>query len=161
MRWIGYVAYVGEMRNMYRFLVSKPEVNRWLYKNLGINCMVILKSLFRKIWLESVDWIRLLKDRDWCWVFVNMMINFCVCKRQGISWLAELFVVSSSEDEFCWQSVKSYLKEHTMHFCCKDQFINGVKEIITIYSVYHTLTVNTTYRQMQRFGILGMLTTGF
>jgi hypothetical protein len=50
-----------------------------------MNGRIILKYVFRKIRLESVEWIHLLKDRDWCWVFENTIINFYVRKRQGIS----------------------------------------------------------------------------
>jgi hypothetical protein len=74
----------GEMINVCRILVRKPEVKsplsrcrqRWQYN---------IKMDFREIGLESVDWIRLAKVRDWCWVFMNMIMNFWFHKRQGIS----------------------------------------------------------------------------
>jgi hypothetical protein len=39
----------------------------------------------REIGLESVDWIHVAKDRDWCWVLVNMVMNFWFHKGLGIS----------------------------------------------------------------------------
>jgi hypothetical protein len=59
----GHVARMGEIRNAYRILVRKPEVNRlrgrsrrkWKY-NIRMN--------LREICLEGVEWIHVHQDRD-------------------------------------------------------------------------------------------------
>jgi hypothetical protein len=63
MRWVGLVACVGEMRNMYKILVGKPERKRLLGSsrhrwedNIRIN--------LTEIKWEGVDWMRLAQDRD-------------------------------------------------------------------------------------------------
>jgi hypothetical protein len=35
MKWVGHVACMGEMRNMYKILVGKPKGNR-LFEDLGM-----------------------------------------------------------------------------------------------------------------------------
>jgi hypothetical protein len=63
MRWVGHVARMGEMRNSYKILVRKPEVNRLLgrpERRREDN----IKMDVRERGLEVVDWIHLAQDRD-------------------------------------------------------------------------------------------------
>jgi hypothetical protein len=62
-RWAGYVARMGEMRNAYNILVGKPGGQRQLgrlrrrwERNITID--------FREIWWVGVDWMHLAQDRD-------------------------------------------------------------------------------------------------
>jgi hypothetical protein len=71
MKWVRYVACMGEIRNVYKTLVGW---NRPLQKlkcrsedNININ--------LREIGLQNGDWIQLAQNRDCWWTFVNMVIN--------------------------------------------------------------------------------------
>jgi hypothetical protein len=62
MRWVGYVANMGEMRNAYKILVGKPEGKRPLRRprhtwedNIKIN--------LKEIGCKGVDWFQLPQDR--------------------------------------------------------------------------------------------------
>jgi hypothetical protein len=77
MRWAGYVARFGDMRNVYKLLVGEPEEKR----SLGIsrrrwedNTKVDL----REIWLKVVDWIHVAQDRDRWRAFVSTVMNLRV-----------------------------------------------------------------------------------
>jgi hypothetical protein len=74
MRWAGYVAHVGEGRNVYRVLVGKPEGERPLGRPRrrwedGI------KMDLREIGWGGVEWIHLAQDRDHSQAVVNVAIN--------------------------------------------------------------------------------------
>jgi hypothetical protein len=63
MRWAGYVARMGEERNVYKDLLGKQEGKRPLGRSRrgwedGI------RMDLREIDLRSVDWIRLVQDMD-------------------------------------------------------------------------------------------------
>ena len=63
MRWVNFVAYVGEMRNAYCFLIGKPKRK----KSLGTSRRKWennIKMVHREIGWESVDCILLARDRD-------------------------------------------------------------------------------------------------
>jgi hypothetical protein len=77
MRWAGYVARMGEERNVYKVLMGKPEGKRPLERPRhrwedGIR--VDLKE----IGLGSVDWIQLAQDRDRWQALVNTVMNLRV-----------------------------------------------------------------------------------
>jgi hypothetical protein len=62
MRWAGYVARVGEGRDVYRILVGSPEGKRPLgrpRRRWDDN----IKMDLREIWIDGVNWIQLSQDR--------------------------------------------------------------------------------------------------
>jgi hypothetical protein len=73
MRWAGYVACMGEMRNAYEILVGKPEGKRPLGRLGGRWEEDLMKRVF-----GGVDWIRLARDRDLRQDLVNTVINLRV-----------------------------------------------------------------------------------
>jgi hypothetical protein len=70
LRWEGYVARIGEMRNSYRILVVNPEGKRPLGRPRR-GCEDNIKMGQREIGWEDVDWIHLAQYRDrrraWIW----------------------------------------------------------------------------------------------
>jgi hypothetical protein len=51
MRWAGHVALMGEVRNMYRVLVGKPDgKNHW--EEQGVDGGIILRWIFRGYGLD-------------------------------------------------------------------------------------------------------------
>jgi hypothetical protein len=73
MRWVGFVACMGEI-NAYKVFVVRPEGktpprrprHRW-DDNIRMD--------FRKIGWEVVDWIHLIQDWEQWWALVNMVMN--------------------------------------------------------------------------------------
>jgi len=73
MRWVGFVACMGEI-NAYKVFVGKHEGktpprrprHRW-DDNIRMD--------FRKIGWEVVDWIHLIQDWEQWWALVNMVMN--------------------------------------------------------------------------------------
>jgi hypothetical protein len=74
MRWTGYVAFMGEMGNAYKFLVGKPERKKRLLRS-------------RRRWMDNtdlgetgrgVDWIHLVQDRDQWRAVVGTIMNLRV-----------------------------------------------------------------------------------
>jgi hypothetical protein len=62
MSWAGHVAYIGERRGVYRFLVGKPEGKRLLgrpWHRLEDD----IKMDLQEVGLGGVDWIEL--SQDW------------------------------------------------------------------------------------------------
>jgi hypothetical protein len=58
MRWMGHVACMREMRNVYTILVGKPEEKNHL-EDLGIDRRIILKWIFEfGMWNGSI-WLRI------------------------------------------------------------------------------------------------------
>jgi hypothetical protein len=81
MRWAGYVARMGEGRNVYRVLVGKPEGKRPLGRPRrrwedGI------KMDLREIGWGGVEWIHLAQDRDRWRAVVNAVMNLRVLTPQ-------------------------------------------------------------------------------
>jgi len=63
MRWAGYVARMGDVRNVYNILIGKPEVKR----ALRTTCRredIIIRLYPRVMRWEGVDWIKLAQDRN-------------------------------------------------------------------------------------------------
>jgi PAS domain-containing protein len=77
MRWAGHVARVGEKRNVYRFLVRKPEGRRplgrprrrWVHNS---------KMDLVEVGWGGVDWIGLTQDRDRRRALVKSVLNLRV-----------------------------------------------------------------------------------
>jgi len=77
MRWAGHVAHMGESRDVYRFLVRKPEGRRpfgrarrrWEDNN-RIN--------LEEVGCGDIDWIELAQDRDRRRALVNAVMNLRV-----------------------------------------------------------------------------------
>jgi hypothetical protein len=70
---VGHVARMGEMRNVYRILVGKPEGKRPLgrpRRRWEDNIRMDLR--------EIVSWIHLALDRDLCLAVVNTKMNLRV-----------------------------------------------------------------------------------
>jgi hypothetical protein len=77
MRWVGYVARMGEKRNAYRLLAGKPEEKRPLGRprrgwvdNINIDLL--------EIGWGSGNWIGLAEDKDKWRVLVNAVMNLWV-----------------------------------------------------------------------------------
>jgi len=73
LKWVGHVACMGEMRNVYKTFTGKPERKKpcgrqrhRLYDN-------IRKDL-KEIGWESVDWIHLAQDKDQWQAPLNMVM---------------------------------------------------------------------------------------
>jgi hypothetical protein len=74
---------MGEMKNLYKMLVKKPEGKRPLGRSRcrreGYTGMDL-----RKIGWKGVDWIHLAQDTDQRWALVNTVMNHRVPKSRGI-----------------------------------------------------------------------------
>jgi hypothetical protein len=77
MRWAGYVARMGEKRNVYRLLVGKSEGKRPLGRprRRWIDNIMLY---FLEIKLSVVDWIGLAQDRYRWRALVNSVMNLRV-----------------------------------------------------------------------------------
>jgi hypothetical protein len=76
-RWAGYVARMGEKRNVYRLLVRKPEGKRPLGRPRR-KWIDNIKTGILEIGLSVVDWIGLAQDRYRWRAFVNAVMNLRV-----------------------------------------------------------------------------------
>jgi hypothetical protein len=76
-RWAGYVARMGEKRNVYRLLVGKPKGRRLLGKPRHMWLDNIRMDLVGVGW-DVVDWIGLAQDRDRWRALVNSVLNLWV-----------------------------------------------------------------------------------
>jgi hypothetical protein len=74
MRWAGYVARMGEDRNVYKVLLGKPEGKRPLVVSRRRWKYGIRMDL-REIGWGSVEWIQLAQDRDQWRAVVNTIMN--------------------------------------------------------------------------------------
>jgi hypothetical protein len=76
MRWVGYVAQMGEKRNPYRLLVGKPEGKRPLGRP---RCRwVDIRMNLEEVGWGDVNWIGLAQDRNRWWALVNLVLNLRV-----------------------------------------------------------------------------------
>jgi hypothetical protein len=76
-RWAGHVACVGEERNVYKVLMTKPEGKRPLGRPRCKWEDGIRMDLGEIGW-GSVEWIQLAQDRDWWRAVVNTVMNLWV-----------------------------------------------------------------------------------
>jgi hypothetical protein len=77
MRWAGHVARMGEKRNAYSILVSKPEGKRPLGRPRR-SWMDNIKINLREIRCDGVDWIDMTRGRDQWRALVNTVLNLRV-----------------------------------------------------------------------------------
>jgi hypothetical protein len=77
MRWAGYVARMGEKRNVYRLLVGKTGGKRPLGRPRR-RWIDNIKMELLEIGLSFVDWIGLARDRYRWRVLVNSVMNLRV-----------------------------------------------------------------------------------
>jgi hypothetical protein len=77
MRWTGYVACMGDMRNGYKILVGKFEgkkPHKWEDN---------IKMEFREVCLEGVDWIHVVQDRYQWQALVDIVMNLNIPLKAG------------------------------------------------------------------------------
>jgi hypothetical protein len=82
MRWVGYVARMGEVRGAYNILVGRPEGRRPLGRPRRRWDDNIEMDL-REIGFGDVDWINLAQDMDRCLALVNAVMNLWVPQNAG------------------------------------------------------------------------------
>jgi hypothetical protein len=74
MRWVGHVARMMEMKNVYKDLVGKPGRTRPLGKPM-LRWKDTIKMDFMEKGFEGVDWTYMVQDRDRWRVVVNTVIK--------------------------------------------------------------------------------------
>jgi hypothetical protein len=77
MRWVGYVAHMGEVRGAYNILIGKPEGRRPLGRPRR-RWEDNIKMDLGEIGFGDVDWIRLAQDRNRWRDLVNMAMSLRV-----------------------------------------------------------------------------------
>jgi hypothetical protein len=82
MRWAGHVACMGEDRNVYKFLMEKPDGKRPLRRPRRKWQDGIRMDLMEFGW-RSVDWIQLGQDRDRWQALVNTVMSLQVLVPQS------------------------------------------------------------------------------
>jgi hypothetical protein len=82
MRWVGYVACMGQERNMYKVLIGMPEGKRTLGRSRRRWKDGIRMDLMEIGW-GSVEWTHLAQDRDRWQAFVNTVMNLRVLVSQS------------------------------------------------------------------------------
>jgi hypothetical protein len=75
---------MGEMKNTYNIFVRNPNRKRPLRRRRHRWEDNIIMDL-REIGWEGVEWMHLAQDRDQWQALVNVVMNLCVHKKQGIS----------------------------------------------------------------------------
>ena len=76
MRWAGHVARMGEEREVYRFLVVKPEGRRRLGRPR--RRWLDIRMDLQEVGCGYVDWIGLAQDRDRWRTIVSALMNLRV-----------------------------------------------------------------------------------
>jgi hypothetical protein len=77
MRWVGYVARIGEGRVVYRVLVGKAEGKR-PFERPRRTWEDNIKIDFQEVGCRVMDWMELAQDRDRWWALVNAVMNLRV-----------------------------------------------------------------------------------
>jgi hypothetical protein len=76
MRWVGHVARVEELRNIYNILIGKSEGKRPLGRTT--RKLENIRMDLREIVWEGVDWIPLAQDRNQWRILMNTVMNLRV-----------------------------------------------------------------------------------
>jgi hypothetical protein len=84
MRWVGYVASMGKIRNIYKILVGKPEGKR-PFRRPGQRWEDNIKIDLKEIGWEHVDLFHLVQNRDLWQDLLVMTMNLQAPKNVGIS----------------------------------------------------------------------------
>ena len=74
MRWVGYVARMGDRTGVYRILVGKPEGKRPLGRPRG-RWEDNIKTDLQQVGCGAMDWIELVQDRDIWRALVNAVMK--------------------------------------------------------------------------------------
>ena len=77
MYWAGHVAHMGEEREVYRFLLGKPEGRRPLGRPKH-RWVDNIRTNLQEVGCGYMDWIGLAQDRDRCRTLVNAVMNLRV-----------------------------------------------------------------------------------
>jgi len=77
MRWVGHVAHMGEGRDVYRFLMGKPEGRRPLGRPRR-RWEDNIKMDLQEVRCGGIDWIELAQERDRWRALVNVVMNLRV-----------------------------------------------------------------------------------
>ena len=77
MRWVGHVARMGEEKEVYRFLVGKPEGKRPLGR-LRRRWVDNIRMDLREVGCGYMDWIGLAQDRHRWRTLVSAVMNLRV-----------------------------------------------------------------------------------
>jgi hypothetical protein len=77
MRWVGHVPWKGEMRNLYKIVVVKPEGRKQLRRSRH-RWEDSIKIDLREMGLAVVDQIHLAQDSDCWWALANIVMNLLV-----------------------------------------------------------------------------------
>jgi len=77
MRWVGHVARMGEEREVYRFLVGKPEGKRTLGRPRR-RWVDNIRMDLQEVGCAYMDWIGLAQDRDRWRTLVSAVMNLRV-----------------------------------------------------------------------------------
>jgi hypothetical protein len=92
MRWVGNLAWLGEMINVYKSLVEKLKER--LFRR---SRKIILKFIIERLY-EDADWIHVAQDWEYLLAFVNTELNLSVSYiLLGISSVAECLLGSMEE----------------------------------------------------------------
>jgi hypothetical protein len=84
MRYVGHLALMGEMRNIYKILVGISEIKRPRHRP-GRRCEDNSKMDLNELGFEDVDWNELYQNCVKRRVLVNMAMHFEFHKEWGIT----------------------------------------------------------------------------
>jgi hypothetical protein len=76
-KWVGHVAHIGEIKNIYKIFIGIPEGKRQDGRP-GHRWESNIRTDLRETRGEGVDWIHLAQDRDQWWALVNIVMNLWV-----------------------------------------------------------------------------------
>jgi hypothetical protein len=80
LRWVGHGACMGQMRNVYKILVRKPEAKRPLRRPRH-RWEDNIKMELRETGREDVEWINLAQNRSQWWALMNTVMNLLVLQK--------------------------------------------------------------------------------
>jgi hypothetical protein len=82
MKWVGHVAHIGGMRNVYKIFIGKLEVEKLLGRPRH-RWEDNIRMDLRDIGCKGVDWILLVQVRDQWWALVNTVLNLLTHSLHG------------------------------------------------------------------------------